>query len=49
MRARFDVEHAHLLRESEAEWLRQSAARIRAAHNGEGRKRELRPTPEGTR
>jgi hypothetical protein len=32
MTATFDLELAHRLRESETEWLRQSAARIHAAH-----------------
>ncbi|CAI9411351.1 hypothetical protein [Nocardioides sp. T2.26MG-1] len=49
MSARFDVEHAHLLRQSEAEWLRQSATRIRAARAAQGRDRGRRATPEKNR
>jgi hypothetical protein len=32
MTAPVEVEQAHQLRRAEAEWLRQSAARLRAAH-----------------
>ena len=49
MRARFDVEHAHRLRESEVEWLRQSAARIRAAHARDRRERRLRTSGKNAR
>ena len=37
MTAPVDVEQAHQLRRAEVEWLRQSAARLRAAHDGAGR------------
>ena len=49
MRATFDLEHAHRLRESETEWLRQSAARIRAAHAGSTRERGLPEAAEDAR
>ncbi|HEY0948885.1 hypothetical protein [Nocardioides sp.] len=49
MRATFDLEHAHRLRESETEWLRQSAARIRAAHACGRQERELLETAEDAR
>ena len=37
MTAPIDLEHAHRLRQAEIEWLRQSAARIRAAHAAQPR------------
>jgi len=49
MRATFDPEHAHRLRQSETEWLRQSAARIRAAHARVKQERDLRGLGEKAR
>ncbi|HEY0904145.1 MAG TPA: hypothetical protein VGE14_09675 [Marmoricola sp.] len=49
MRATFEPEHAHRLRESETEWLRQSAARIRAAHARDRRERRLRTSGKDAR
>ena len=49
MRATVDLEHAHRLRESETEWLRQSAARIRAAHARDRRERRLRTSGKDAR
>lgn len=46
MRSTFDIELAQALRASETEWLRQSAARLRAAHAQA--RRERRPRRNGT-
>jgi hypothetical protein len=49
MSATFDLEHAHRLRESETEWLRQSAARIHAAQVRAKREHELLEAGEEAR
>lgn len=49
MSATFDLEHAHRLRESETEWLRQSAARLHAAQLRAKRERQPREGREESR